>query len=99
MECHTISETYAPIRDLHCSNSPLFFSAGPDYSSTEPVETDAEDDTDDANNERDQVSTNAEETGGSCLTLHRSTQLRWPPSPCHLCDQEISEEHRKEVTK
>lgn len=99
MECHAISETYVPVRDLHCSNLPQFFSAGPDYSSTEPVETDAEDATDDANNERDQVSTNAEETGGSCLPLCRSTWRRWPRSPCHFYDQEIREEHRREMTK
>ncbi|CAE1247749.1 unnamed protein product [Acanthosepion pharaonis] len=54
------------------SDSLLFFNAGPDYSSTEPVETDAGDnDDDDANNERDQVGTNAEETGGPRQLLCR----------------------------
>ncbi|CAE1301974.1 AP1G1 [Acanthosepion pharaonis] len=37
------------------SNLLLFFSAGPDYSSMEPAETDAEDNDDNANNKRDQT--------------------------------------------
>lgn len=66
----------------------LFFSAGPDYLSSEPAETD-EDNDDDANNQRDQVGTNSEETGGSRPPLRRRNQ-------CHLCDQKIREECRRD---
>lgn len=71
------------------SDSLLFFSTGPHYSSMEPAETDAGD-----NDEREQVGTNAEETGRARPPLRRSTQ-RWLPS---LCDQEICEDCRKEKT-
>ena len=57
---------------------------------------DSGDDKGDAKNEGGQVGTTGQEMGESHPPLHRSMQQRRPPSPCHLCHQEIREECRKE---
>ena len=78
------------------SNAPQFFSAEANNPSAEPDEMDSGDDNDDAKNKGGQVNTTGQEMSKSHPPLQRSTQRRRPPSSCHLCDQEIREECRRE---
>ena len=70
-------------------NVPLFFN-------TEPDETDSGDDNNDPKNEGGQIDTTGQDMAESYPPLHRNSGQRRLPSPCHLWDQEIREEHRRE---
>ena len=82
-----VNQTY------HCF---FFFGAGPDKSSAEADEMDSWDNYEDGKkNEGGQVSTPGQKMGKSYPPLHRSTRWKQPSS---LCDQEIREEWRREVS-